>query len=188
MVDPPTREGSAEGSAAANISADLARALRSSLIYRFADPAHVAAIQRHHVRLFAGAGAGGVLDLACGRGIFLELLRAAGIVATGVDSNPEAVAECHEKGFTAVAEGDVLEFLASRRAAGAIYAGIYCSHLIEHLSGEHGLTIHASFDDPRTRRNYLGRSLWRLPVDFLRYGLGMWSGMDSVVVGEKREG
>jgi SAM-dependent methyltransferase len=241
MVEPRARPGSA----AATGSADLARALRSRLIYRFADPAQVAAIQRHHVRFFSRAGAGKVLDLACGRGIFLELLSAAGIAASGVDSNPEAVAECHAKGFTGVAEGDVLEFLAARRAAGSTYTGIYCSHLIEHLPGEHGIeliaaaasvlapggrlvvvtpnianpevwtrvfwldpthqrpyprllletlfeeagfTIRASFDDPRTRRNYIGRSLWRLPVDLLRHGLGVWSGMDSVVVGEKRDG
>ncbi|MBM2826913.1 MAG: hypothetical protein HW403_977, partial [Dehalococcoidia bacterium] len=48
--------------------------------------------QRHYVDLFLGQGP--VLDLGCGRGEFLGLLRGAGVRATGVESDTDMVEHC----------------------------------------------------------------------------------------------
>jgi SAM-dependent methyltransferase len=54
---------------------------------------------------------GPVLDLGCGRGEWLELLRQEGIAAHGVDSNRLMVAECRERHLTAE-RAEALEYLA----------------------------------------------------------------------------
>jgi O-antigen chain-terminating methyltransferase len=54
---------------------------------------------------------GPVLDLGCGRGEWLELLRQEGIAARGVDSNRLMVAECRERHLTAE-RAEALEYLA----------------------------------------------------------------------------
>jgi SAM-dependent methyltransferase len=108
-------------------------ALLDRLLYRFADRHAVAAVQRPYVRYFRSAGARRVLDIGCGRGIFLELLREAGIDAAGVDLNANAVAECQQNGFSDVEQGDAVHFLERRRREGTAYDGIFCSHVIEHM-------------------------------------------------------
>ena len=87
--------------------------------------------QRRFVRYFSPPGP--VLDVGCGRGTFLELLRERGIGAVGVDSSPRAVEECKRKGFKKVYEGDVLRFLSASEQK---YKGIYCGHVIEHMSAD----------------------------------------------------
>jgi SAM-dependent methyltransferase len=52
-----------------------------------------------------------VLDLGCGRGEWLELLRQEGIAARGVDSNRLMVAECRERRL-AVEQAEALDYLA----------------------------------------------------------------------------
>jgi SAM-dependent methyltransferase len=68
-------------------------------------------------------GLGPVADLGCGRGEFLELLRAAGVACRGVDSNRNAVLECREKGFDVV-HGDLVDFRARR---GGIARGVFAA-------------------------------------------------------------
>ena len=75
------------------------------------------------------AGCHRVLDLACGAGIFLELLAEKGIPAVGVERNP-SVAEWVQARGREVVQQDVLEFLTQ---PGDTYDGIFCSHFIEHL-------------------------------------------------------
>ncbi len=70
-----------------------------------------------------------VLDIGCGRGLFLELLQGAGIQAVGVDQSEESVAACRERGFTVHCE-DARHYLA--RTTGQ-FGGIFCSHVIEHM-------------------------------------------------------
>jgi O-antigen chain-terminating methyltransferase len=70
------------------------------------------------------------LDIGCGRGEFVELLRANGLTGRGVDQNPVMVAECRERGLDAV-EADALAFL--RKAAPASLAGVSGFHIIEHV-------------------------------------------------------
>ncbi len=45
---------------------------------------------------------GTVLDVGCGDGLLLKLLREQGIIASGVDISSEAVAQCQKAGFTAL--------------------------------------------------------------------------------------
>lgn len=74
------------------------------------------------------------LDLGCGNGEFLALLREWGWRASGVDSSPKAVQACTEEGLEA-AQGDALAFLDSAGDAAAAdkSAGISAIQLIEHL-------------------------------------------------------
>lgn len=70
-----------------------------------------------------------VLDLACGSGIFLELLAEEGIPALGVERNPAVVAWVKQRGWDIV-EQDVLTFLEQTTET---YDGVFCSHFLEHL-------------------------------------------------------
>ncbi len=75
-------------------------------------------------------GASSVLDVGCGRGEFLGLLRSAGIAARGVDLDPEMVAFCRAEGLE-VDEGEAvahLEGLEDRSLD-----GIFAAQLVEHL-------------------------------------------------------
>jgi O-antigen chain-terminating methyltransferase len=72
-----------------------------------------------------------VLDLGCGRGEFLEVLSQAGVEAAGVDADPEAAAACRGKGLAAE-QGDLFAYLAGQ-AEGSL-DGIFCAHVVEHLS------------------------------------------------------
>ncbi len=71
-----------------------------------------------------------VLDIGCGRGVCLKLLREAGIKAVGVDLLPEVVERCRALGFDNVFHSDALTFLRERPNS---FGGIICSHVIEHL-------------------------------------------------------
>jgi O-antigen chain-terminating methyltransferase len=70
-----------------------------------------------------------VLDLACGSGIFLELLAEHGITGIGVERNPQVAAWVQQQGW-AVVQQDVFEFLTHARDT---YDGMFCSHFLEHL-------------------------------------------------------
>jgi O-antigen chain-terminating methyltransferase len=73
---------------------------------------------------------GKVVDLGCGRGEFLDLLRGAGIAAYGVDMSEAMVSVCRERGLDARQE-DVLEHLAAR-PEGSL-GGLFCAQVVEHL-------------------------------------------------------
>lgn len=83
--------------------------------------------QRKYVDLFSECNS--VLDIACGRGEFLELLKEQGIMAEGIDINQEMVSICRQKGLSA-SIGDALEFLGRSISK---FDGVFCSNLIEHL-------------------------------------------------------
>jgi SAM-dependent methyltransferase len=87
--------------------------------------------QRRFAEYFYGS-TGRVVDLGCGRGEFLEVLRDAQIDAFGVDASATLVAHCGDKQLD-VDCADALEFLAS--VTDRSLGGIYCSHLVEHLPG-----------------------------------------------------
>jgi O-antigen chain-terminating methyltransferase len=69
-----------------------------------------------------------VLDLGCGRGELLELLREQGIEARGIDANADMVAFARGEGLD-VTQGDLFEVLESERGLGAITA----LQVVEHL-------------------------------------------------------
>ncbi|MEZ4861311.1 MAG: class I SAM-dependent methyltransferase [Caldilineaceae bacterium] len=70
-----------------------------------------------------------VLDIGCGHGEFLQLLRAAGHEAVGIDIDPAMVAACTERGLTAY-EADALAWL---RTQPARFDAIFSSNVIEHM-------------------------------------------------------
>ncbi|HEX2223398.1 MAG TPA: methyltransferase domain-containing protein [Thermoanaerobaculia bacterium] len=71
-----------------------------------------------------------VLDLGCGRGESLALLRDHGVAARGVDGSARMVALCRERGLEAE-EGDLFEYLA--RVPEGSLGGVVSFHVIEHL-------------------------------------------------------
>jgi SAM-dependent methyltransferase len=76
------------------------------------------------------AGARDVLDVGCGRGEFLDLLRGAGITARGVDLNDEMAALCRERGLEATA-GDALTYLLAQPDESL--GGLFAAQVVEHL-------------------------------------------------------
>jgi O-antigen chain-terminating methyltransferase len=72
-----------------------------------------------------------VLDLGCGRGEFLELLRVDGIEGRGVEGNARAVEACRGKGLEVV-QGDLLAFLAAQGDGSA--GGVFAAQVAEHLA------------------------------------------------------
>jgi O-antigen chain-terminating methyltransferase len=75
-------------------------------------------------------GRDNVLDIGCGRGEFLEVMREAGIPARGIDLSPESVAQCRDKGLTAEI-ADLFAFLAAQ--PDGEFDGILSSQVVEHL-------------------------------------------------------
>lgn len=71
-----------------------------------------------------------VLDIGCGRGEFLELMREAGVPAHGIDLSWESVGLCRQKGLQAEA-ADVFGYLADQ-PEGSL-DGIFSAQVVEHL-------------------------------------------------------
>lgn len=82
-----------------------------------------------YVPLFEGLSP--VVELGCGGGEFLELVKAAGIAARGVEQNPGFIAECRERGLEVV-QGDLLAFLRSLEAGSL--GGVFAAQVAEHLA------------------------------------------------------
>jgi 2-polyprenyl-3-methyl-5-hydroxy-6-metoxy-1,4-benzoquinol methylase len=74
-----------------------------------------------------------VLDLGCGRGEFLEMMREMGVPARGIDLGEESVALCRSKGLEAEV-ADLFVYLAEQPEAS--FDGIFCSQVVEHLPPE----------------------------------------------------
>ncbi len=72
-----------------------------------------------------------ILDIGCGRGEFLELLKKEGITARGIDLNPAMVASCRQQGLD-VEEAEAIAYLSNTPPDH--YDGIFCAQVIEHLS------------------------------------------------------
>ncbi len=71
-----------------------------------------------------------VVDLGCGRGEFLDLLKSKWIDAEGIDINEQMVSICKDKGLSC-RKGDILEQLIEY--ANGSLGGIFSSQVIEHL-------------------------------------------------------
>jgi SAM-dependent methyltransferase len=91
-------------------------------------PEAIAESQRFYLDALRGAP-GPVLDVGCGRGEFLGLLRREGFESSGVDSNPISVRLCREAGLS-VDLGDGVEKL-SGRPAGSLGA-VTALQVVEH--------------------------------------------------------
>lgn len=79
-----------------------------------------------------------VLDIGCGRGEFLELLKAHGVRARGVDTNDAMVEHARARGLD-VARGDALGYLSTLedRSLG----GIFASQVVEHLPPDYLMKV-----------------------------------------------
>jgi SAM-dependent methyltransferase len=100
---------------------------RFELLYRSEEQTRE--LQRMYLPYFQGHE--NVLDLGCGKGEFLELLREEGIEAYGVDLNEQMVRACQEKDLRAVLQ-DGLVHVAS--LADSSIGGLFAAHLVEHIS------------------------------------------------------
>jgi O-antigen chain-terminating methyltransferase len=85
--------------------------------------------QAEYVPLFQGAS--DVLDVGCGRGEFLALLRDAGIRARGVDANEEMVEICRARGL-AVERADAVAYL--EKLGDESLGGLFAAQVVEHLT------------------------------------------------------
>ena len=92
---------------------------------------YVRASQKVYLPNFSGLQ--NVLDIGCGRGEFLEMMRDAGVPAKGIDLSEESVAMCRHKGLDA----EVADlFLYLRNLPEASLDGVFCSQVVEHLPPE----------------------------------------------------
>jgi O-antigen chain-terminating methyltransferase len=156
-------------------------------------------MQRPYARHFLECES--VLDVGCGAGIFLDVLKSEGVSATGVERNQDLVAQGQSMGLNIVCD-DALDYLAANNEQ---FDGVYCSHFVEHLPVDAVETLLKSlastvvpggivvlvFPDPESIRSQL-LGFWRDPehVRFyhpelvqtmaLAYGLDCeWSSYDE---------
>ena len=88
-----------------------------------------------------------VLDVGCGRGEFLELLRDRGVRAHGIDINPAMVEVCRGRGLQAET-GDALGYLGGL-PDGAL-GGLFAAQVVEHLEPRYLMRLlDAAFDKLR---------------------------------------
>ena len=87
---------------------------------------------RHNQEIYKAhfEGCQNVLDVGCGRGEFLEILRDMGIPARGIDLGEESIALCRSKGLRAEV-ADLFEYLAAQPEEE--FDGILISQVVEHL-------------------------------------------------------
>lgn len=124
----------------------------------------------------AGAGEEGreVLDVGCGRGEWLEIMKDEGLLAKGLDLNHVLVQACREKGFE-VEENDALSFL--RALPDNCLGAITSFHLIEHIGFEDRIALFdesvrvlksggiALFETPNPRNLLIGAcNFWADPT------------------------
>lgn len=91
------------------------------------DPENSKSGLAHYVPYFP---AGPVLELACGRGEFLELLRDAGVEGIGVDLD-EGMVEAARRAGLEVQHGDAIAALEAQ--ADSSLQGVFSAHFAEHL-------------------------------------------------------
>jgi SAM-dependent methyltransferase len=73
-----------------------------------------------------------VLDVGCGQGQFIELLKAEGVAAAGIDADTRMVEVCRGKGLDVV-RADLFNYLPQQKEQ---FDGIFSSNLIEHFSAQ----------------------------------------------------
>jgi len=93
-----------------------------------ADSQTVKNIYSQYIQYFTGCES--VLDIGCGKGYFLELLKDNGINGVGIDSDPELINICSLKGFRAETN-DAINYL--KNVDDNSVSGIFMGHVIEHL-------------------------------------------------------
>lgn len=92
-------------------------------------------VQEKYASWFEGRGT--VLDIGCGRGEFLKILRSRSIPALGIDLDLKMVEQC-VKADLEVFHADPFSFLQNKTGA---FGGIFLSHVVEHLEGEEAVKL-----------------------------------------------
>jgi SAM-dependent methyltransferase len=95
-------------------------------------PEDIQARLADYARYFAGAS--DVLDVGCGRGEFLDLLKAAGVAARGIDANHEMAEICRARGLDVVT-ADALGYLRAQRDESL--GGLLAAQVVEHLEPQY---------------------------------------------------
>jgi O-antigen chain-terminating methyltransferase len=100
---------------------------------------------RDYLPIFAGCK--DVLDVGCGRGELLDLLREQGVSARGIDLNPTMVDVCRERGLGAE-RADALGYL--QGLGDGSLGGLVAIQVVEHLEPSYLLRfLNAAFDKLR---------------------------------------
>jgi SAM-dependent methyltransferase len=126
-----------------------------------------------YTELFIGKSP--VLDVGCGPGYFLELLKNRSISGFGIDCDPDMVKACTANGF----EAAHLDAKAGITGLGRKFKGIHAGHVLEHLSGPDALRF---LEDAAAVLEEDGVILIRTPNwenDTVRHG-GFWMDMTHV--------
>lgn len=100
-------------------------------------PDYVRRNQQQYVERFRNAPAE-VLDIGCGRGEFLQLLKEAGIHARGVEASAELVVLCREQGLQAE-QADFFTYFEAQPDNSL--GGIFCAQVVEHLTARDALRL-----------------------------------------------
>jgi SAM-dependent methyltransferase len=100
------------------------------------DPALIRQRQEQYLPLFRDTS--DVLDIGCGRGEFLQLLKDSGVAARGIDINHAMVLHCTDKGLD-VREGDALGYL--RTLPADALGGLIAAQVVEHLQPDYLLAL-----------------------------------------------
>jgi SAM-dependent methyltransferase len=129
-ADGRTRMGYVTASSAGSVSGRTDEAYADFEALFRGSRAEIQRRQRVYVDLFRHAR-GPVVDLGCGRGEFLEVLRDAGVTARGVDIDAGMVAQAHALGLDA-RRGDLFDELTAL-ASGSL-GGVFSAQVIEHLA------------------------------------------------------
>ena len=101
---------------------------------------------------------GPVLELACGPGVFLSVLREEGVAARGVDIDDGMVQTAREAGHDVVLD-DALAHM--RSLPDASLRGLFCAHFLEHLPAP---TVQSVSTRPGACSNPVARSWRRFPM------------------------
>lgn len=83
-------------------------------------------------------GKNNILDIGCGRGEFLEILKENNISCKGIDINDKMVSICNDKGLK-VKKADALEYLESLEDNSL--GGVILNQVIEHLEPEYLINV-----------------------------------------------
>jgi SAM-dependent methyltransferase len=130
---PPPPASAVSGPAAEAPRDDAFRALDSYKYVGFEDQFRgsrdaIRARLESYLPFFVGAA--DVVDVGCGRGEFLEILRGAGIRARGIDLNHEMAELCRANALD-VTEADAVGYLSS--LPDASIGGLFAAQVVEHL-------------------------------------------------------
>jgi SAM-dependent methyltransferase/uncharacterized coiled-coil DUF342 family protein len=140
LIRPPAGRGSAKNSRNANVELIAGPGHRLDAFYfsfenHFRGPrGEIKQRQRFYLPIVENCGAGSqgrpIVDLGCGRGEWLELLREQNRSGTGVDVNQTMIDQCKERNLDVV-QGDALDFL--RALPDNSQGAVTGFHIIEHL-------------------------------------------------------